>query len=212
MKPNIGFQPFFSQLQLTISGWEKWWRWLLKVSQNNRCSLVLNFSHFSSPLLLFLACISYCLTLPISISRDTVCGRNTTHKFSAALTAVVTAGVPDGLDMHKSVGAHGMHPWCPGSWLMSLIKVYLWINFHQSLQLQKVPEDCRKRKYYSCLEEGQGGSRELQANQPHLDPWKGPGVANPWNYFQENHMEWPAWLHQVKFMFDQINTFLPWNF
>lgn len=72
----------------------------------------------------------------------------------------------------------------------------LWISFGQSWQLQEVPEDCRKSKCYSYLEGEQGGSRQLQANQPHLDPWKGSGVANPGNYFQAhgqgNHMEWPA--------------------
>lgn len=37
----------------------------------------------------------------------------------------------------------------------------------------------------SCLQKGQEGeSRELQAHQPHLDPWKGDGTANPGNHFQ----------------------------
>ncbi|RMC13010.1 hypothetical protein DUI87_10539 [Hirundo rustica rustica] len=87
----------------------------------------------------------------------------------------------------------------------------LWINFDQSRRLQEIPEDCRKSKCYSSLEEGQGGSRELQASHSHRDRWKGSGIGNPENYFQaheqENHMECPAWLQQVKFMFDQIDTF-----
>lgn len=76
--------------------------------------------------------------------------------------------------------------------LADVIARPLWINFEQSWQLQEVPEDCKKSKCYSYLEEGQGGSRELQANQPHLDPWEGGGVANPGNHFQtdeQDHME-----------------------
>ncbi|KAK4824897.1 hypothetical protein QYF61_021137 [Mycteria americana] len=52
-----------------------------------------------------------------------------------------------------------------------------------------------RRKCHSYLQEKQeGGPRELEASQHHLDPWEGNGAANPGNHFQahegqESHQE-----------------------
>lgn len=54
---------------------------------------------------------------------------------------------------------------------------------------------------------------ELQACQPHLDPWKDVGAANLGNAFQahkgeENHQEKSAWIHQGAVMPDKPENLL----
>jgi len=48
-------------------------------------------------------------------------------------------------------------------------------------------------------EEGLG---DLQASQPHLNPWEGDGATNPGNYFQTFeellHHRRSAWIHKGK--------------
>ena len=98
------------------------------------------------------------------------------------------------VDIHKSMGRDGKH----SRVLMSLADVIvrpLSITFEGFWGVGEVPEDWRKANNRSSLEEGQeGGPRELQASQPHLDPWEDGGAANPGNHFQahegqERHQE-----------------------
>lgn len=69
-------------------------------------------------------------------------------------------------------------------------------------------------KCHSYLQEGQGGQpKELQAGQPHLDPWKGDGAVHPRNYFharerEENQQEWSARIHQGEVTPDQPDKLL----
>lgn len=71
--------------------------------------------------------------------------------------------------------------WCP-------LKTTLKIVFKKSQRLWEVPDDWKKARWtpISKLQEGQeGGSRELQAGQPHLDPtWTQENTfLLPWGWF-----------------------------
>lgn len=58
-------------------------------------------------------------------------------------------------------------------------------------------------KCHLCLQQGQGGSKERQAGQPHLHPCEGDGPNNPGNNFQthEGHkcyQQHSAWIYKGK--------------
>ena len=59
-------------------------------------------------------------------------------------------------------------------------------------------------------------NQELQAGQPHLNPWESDGANNPQNHLyiyegQEGDWEQSAWIHDKEIMPDQPDSLLGQN-
>jgi len=88
------------------------------------------------------------------------------------------------LDALKSMGLDGMHTRVLRE-LADVIAEPLSIIFERSWRTGEVPEGLEKGPCHSNLQKGhEGGSRELQAGQPHLHPGKGDGAAHPRGHHQ----------------------------
>lgn len=72
-------------------------------------------------------------------------------------------------------------------------------------------EESKCHSYLKKVQER--GPRELQAGQPHLDPWEGDGAPSPGNHFQihdqeENHQLSSEGINEGEVVFDQLDNFL----
>lgn len=100
------------------------------------------------------------------------------------------------LDIYKSIGSDGMQPWVLREFCDAI--VYLW----KVLVIQRGSWKLEESKCHSCLQEGQEGrSEELQAGEPHLNPWVGNGATNAGKHFQtherqEGDGELSAWIYK----------------
>lgn len=89
------------------------------------------------------------------------------------------------LDIHNSMGLHGMHP-----------------GVLRKIMTGRSASGLEEVKCHPCVQKRQGEIRDLQASQPCLNPQKNDGVPNLAKHFpgmfkrQDSHREQCAWIHQ----------------
>jgi len=87
-------------------------------------------------------------------------------------------------------------------------------NLQSIMAIGRSAQILEESRCHFCFHEGQeAGPRELQASQPHLDPWEGDGAANPGNH--SRHMKDEKiirssqhGLTKWEVMFDQLHKLL----